>query len=444
MNKPYEIIQELRSTNSRNEKIAIIKREAENNNQDFFKGLNYALNPFITFGVKKIKEADDNMVRSDYAPVSFDMFSELFERLISRELSGNDALREINNTMNNSFSDVWNDWYRLILIKDLKCGVNIKTVNTAIEQANFPSIVKISTFECQLAKDAKDHPKKITGKKIVDVKLDGVRVITILYPNGKCDQYSRNGKELHNFSHIKEQFKKFCDYIDEPMIFDGEVMSTSFQDLMTQVYRKDNINSDDAVLFLFDCLTLSEFNNGISKRNQSERKCTLSFLFDKIKKPKNIELLGYRIIDDIESDEGQNTLKELNDHALKEKYEGIMIKDYDAPYECKRSTNWLKFKPSITVDLKLIDMIEGTGKYENSLGSFLCEGYHEDKFVRVNVGSGFSDDQRKEFWLNRNRLIHQIELVEVECDAITKSKDSENEYSLRFPRFVRFRRDKDE
>lgn len=59
------------------------------------------------------------------------------------------------------------------------------------------------------------------------------------------------------------------------------------------------------------------------------------------------------------------------------------------------------------------------------------------KKIRVNVGSGFTDDQRNEFWTDREDLVGQI--IEIRADAATRNQDSEDVYSLRFPRFLRFR-----
>jgi DNA ligase-1 len=112
-----------------------------------------------------------------------------------------------------------------------------------------------------------------------------------------------------------------------------------------------------------------------------------------------------------------------------------MIKDLDAPYVCTRNTSWLKWKPVITVDLAVTEVVAGTGRNSDRLGALVCQGIDDGRAICVNVGSGFSDQNRDEFWKYRAELIDQI--VEIRADAVTQNQDGS--YSLRFPRFVRFR-----
>ena len=113
-----------------------------------------------------------------------------------------------------------------------------------------------------------------------------------------------------------------------------------------------------------------------------------------------------------------------------------MIKDLDAPYECKRSAYWLKLKPFIEVTLKVVAVEEGTGRNKGRLGAVIVEGEDDGHSYHLNCGSGFTDAERDSFWASRDKLIGV--LVEIRADARTKSQDS-NTYSLRFPRFKCFR-----
>jgi DNA ligase-1 len=80
---------------------------------------------------------------------------------------------------------------------------------------------------------------------------------------------------------------------------------------------------------------------------------------------------------------------------------------------------------------------EGTGRNLGKLGALICEGEDDGKRIVVNVGSGLTDKQRAEFWEAKDTLIGQV--VEVRADAATQSQDSDQVWSLRFPRFLRFR-----
>ena len=80
--------------------------------------------------------------------------------------------------------------------------------------------------------------------------------------------FSRNGKELNNFNHIKDEINKKFDTstINEALILDGEVISDDFQTLMKQIHRKNSAQNKDAQLFLFDMLPLENFKKGIFER----------------------------------------------------------------------------------------------------------------------------------------------------------------------------------
>ena len=422
--EPYQIINHLNSDNSRLFKESMISSEAANNNINFFKGLNLCLNQMITFGVKQIPLANNNGTG-----LLWEEFEILTDKLQSRNLTGNAARDAINVAMNKATIDQWNLWYRRILIKDLRCGVSIKTVNKAAKK------YKIPVFEVQLAHDSSKYPEKISGKKLISSKLDGVRCISIVYPNGEVVQFSRNGKELLNFTKIKDQFSTVASSLTEPYVFDGEVMSSTFQDMMKQVRRKTNVQADDSILYLFDCLPLKDFEQGRCNIDQSSRSDYLEnwYTINQENIP-NINILSQELVD-LDSLMGKERFKEINKLAIALGFEGIMLKCPTAIYDCKRSFAWLKLKPVIEVTLTVASLEEGTGKNEGRLGALVCHGTDDDKFITVNVGSGFSDEQRDDYWTNSKDVIGQ--LVEIRADVISQNKDGT--YSLRFPRFRGFR-----
>ena len=419
--EPWKIIQELEADNSRLAKEAIIKREHSADNVRFFNGVGAALDGFRTFGVQQVPTS-----KTDGAGITQTEFDDVLRQLEARTLTGNAMRDVIQELCDRSRSEEWNDWYRRILIKDLRCGVTHKTVNKH-------TTMKVPVFECMLADDSKKHEKKMTGEVFVEPKLDGVRVITV------CDveldevkMYSRNGKELNNFPKIYEQFDAMLDQLDQSMVFDGEVMSDDFQTLMREIHRKGGAKTDDAVLNLFDCLPLEHFKEGGSNNTLAQRKQWL----DGYRFGPNISRVEHILID-LDDEDGQKQFADYNRLCIDKGFEGIMIKPITGVYECKRSSLWLKVKPFIEVSLKVVDTEEGTGRNAGRLGALIVEGEDDGKFIRTNVGSGLSDDDRTEYWKAKDKLIGQI--VEVRADAVTQNQDATDEWSLRFPRFLRFR-----
>ena len=415
------VITSLEEHSSRLNKEAII--EAEKDNVELFEGFKLALSPFITFGVKKVPSFSG----PDGQGLPWDAFKELCHLLATRQLTGDDARSAIELALSASTKSQWNNWYRRILIKDLRCGVSEKTINKIKKGA-------VPLFECMLAHDGANHEKKVAGKKLLEPKLDGVRALLIIDAGTKTATiYSRNGKILENFGHITSAVEANIELFERSIVIDGEVVSESFQALMKQVHRKSDADAGDARLMAFDVLPLSEFQKGKSVMGQKRRSALLRTMKPVLDKVGGIDIIPQLEVD-LDTAVGEMQFKQYNKDAIDAGFEGIMIKDIDAPYVCKRHVAWLKQKPFIEVSLTIVGIEPGTGKNEGKMGAAICEGEEDGKFIRVNVGSGWTDDQRAEI---DDKVIGQV--LEVRADAITRSQDSEDVYSLRFPRALRFR-----
>lgn len=428
----YRVISDLENHPSRLNKEAIVLAQAEANNTEFFEGCRMAYDAMVTFGVKKVPERSG----ADGAGYPWTSFKTNVQKLITRESTGYDARDLIQDMMDHSTNAQWNGWYRRILIKDMRAGFSESTINRVTEK-NYAHF-SIPVFSCQLAHDSANHEEKVVGQKLIEVKLDGVRVITIVYPDGRVDQFSRNGKELVNFPHVKEQFTKAVKNSKRfpvAMVFDGEIMSGTFQDLMKQIHRKSSAQANDAVLNVFDMMTLDEFEAGGTDTYQLIRSQNLKEWIEAHQEHlPNVTVVAQELVD-LNKPEGQKRYKEINAMAIAGGYEGIMLKDPSAGYKCKRSVAWLKLKPFIEVSLTVTAVEEGTGKNVGKLGALVCEGTDDGKDIVVNVGSGFTDDNRLDYWASRDAVVGKV--VEVRADAITQNQDGT--YSLRFPRFLHFR-----
>jgi DNA ligase-1 len=195
------------------------------------------------------------------------------------------------------------------------------------------------------------------------------------------------------------------------------------------------VQNKDAVLHLFDLCPLAEFQNGGWTKPQVFRSAAVkAWVKQHTDVLQHVTALDWEEVN-LDTQEGQDRFTALNKAAVEGGYEGVMIKDIDAPYECKRTHAWLKAKPFIEVTLEVVDVEEGTGRNAGRLGALVCRGEDDGRMVEVNCGSGFSDSDRDTFWNSRDALVKQ--LVEVRADAITQNQDGT--YSLRFPRFKTFR-----
>jgi DNA ligase-1 len=403
-------------------------------------------NPYVTFGVRQVPDT----VGITDAENPWDEFNELMLQLSQRRLTGHAARDAIQSMAERFDSDEWNTFLAPVLRRDLRAGISDKTVNKICKKTDY----EIPIFGCQLATNSEGRPE-MKGIKRLEPKLDGVRALVTVIPSDfgvtvVC--YSRNGKVFDNFGHIENQVRdnfvnivRACNGVDQGrslidgFVLDGEVIGNTFQELMRQARRKDNVQAEDSVFNIFDIIPLQDFRRGHWNAQLSKRIALLDAIrpvVDYNNMP-NVELLPHIMVD-LDTAAGKDQLMRYAKDNVNAGFEGIMIKELEAPYICKRSTDWMKWKPTITVDLEVIGVEEGTGRNAGRLGALVCSGMDDGKEISVNVGSGFSDVDRDDYWNNRNLVIGRT--AEILCDVITQNQDGT--YSLRFPRFVRFRDDK--
>lgn len=432
-------IKKLTESDSRLHKEDVLKQALElsvlgNEDADrFLSFVKVAYDPMVTFGIKQIPTTNNISTANN----PWQDFADLLYQLKRRELTGHAARDAVAAISQRFTSDDWNNFCVGVLTKDLRAGISDKTINKICKRTKY----EVPIFGCQLATSCEDRPEMI-GVKRLEPKLDGVRVLMICSPTGVLS-YSRNGKIFENFGHIEQQL---LDHMPELVartghdnfVLDGEVVGESFQALMKQARKKEGAQATDCVFHVFDFIPMVDFTRG---HWNAPLKTRLKMGLEKIEwtvdKMPNVELLTSHTVD-LDTSEGRDQLERYARDSVEQGYEGIMIKSLEAPYECKRNTFWLKWKPTITVDLPIVDMEEGTGRNSGRLGAFICSGWDGDRQITVNVGSGFSDEDRDDYWQNRSTVIGRT--AEVLCDSVTKNQDGT--YSLRFPRFVRFRDDK--
>jgi DNA ligase-1 len=429
-------IRDLEASDSRLHKERVIEKAlmaaklGSANAQCFLFNCYQAYNPYYTFHVKQVPESSGIEQAENPWPV----FWGLLEGLRTRSFSGHRARDAILETMKRFDSLEWNNLCRRVITKDLRCGISEKTLNKVLGKTEW----KIPVFSCQLAQDSTDQPKKLKGIKRLECKLDGVRVLAVVQGTD-VTLYSRNGKEFANFPQIAQAIEDnrnalFTIPHGGRFVLDGEIVGESFQKLMKQAHRKSDAVTDGMVYHVFDIIPLDSFIEGHYNAQQHKRIEMLERVRALLPDNGPIQVMNGLEVD-LDTAEGHDIMQRYAEAAVEGGFEGIMIKSMDAPYLCKRTDSWMKWKPTITVDLNIVGFEEGTGRNLGRLGAIICEGDDNGRHIRVNVGSGLSDSDRDEYWSSRDLLLGH--LVEVQADAVTQNQDGS--YSLRFPRFLRFR-----
>jgi len=444
-------IKKLNESDSRLHKEDVIKQALEasvlgsTNSQVFLGFLKACYNPYVTFGVKQIPDT----VGIIDAENPWSEFNDLLLGLSQRKLTGHAARDSIQEMAERFDSVEWNTFCAPVLRRDMRAGISSTTINKIVKKTDY----EIPIFGCQLATNSEGRPE-MKGNKRLEPKLDGVRALFVVIPSDSGEIaticYSRNGKVFENFSHIEQQIHdnfvplvRACVKVDQGrslidgFVLDGEVIGNTFQELMRQARRKDNVQAEDSVFNVFDIIPLQDFRRGHWNAQLRKRIALLDAMRPVVDTMPNVELLPHIMVD-LDTAAGKDQLERYAKDNVNAGFEGIMIKNMDAPYQCKRSTDWMKFKPVYDYDLTVIGIEEGTGKNIGRMGALVCEGIDDGKHITVNVGSGYTDVERQSYWDDKESVIGQTAVVM--ADAITQNQDGS--YSLRFPRFKTFRDDK--
>lgn len=407
MKNIIKIIKELQNTSSTNEKIEILKKNKDNGLLQ--KVLYFTYNPYMKY---KITEKS---LGEGYTNNHYDIFS-LMELLAKNNI--NDKLRDLVNSFlamqqDNDIKEL----YTMMLLKDLRCNISTKTINKVWKNL-------IPQFNVMLASKYWDSIEKVRGNEfIVTTKLDGGRMVA-WKENGIFKAFTRQGKEIGGLVEIEKDFKDIPDGI----VLDGEILLRNDKNLESKdLYRatmkevrKDG-EKHNLIFNVFDILPLEDFKQGKCKTKCIDRKKQLHEIIERNSFNNIIEVKPLYIGKDIEE------ITKLLNNAISNGEEGVMVNLSASPYECKRTKTILKVKVMQTVDLKIIDFEEGTGKYKNSLGALVTDY----KGHKLGVGSGFSDLDREFIWDNRNELLGRI----VEIQYFEETQNQNGGLGLRFPVF---------
>lgn len=430
-NTVLEMINKLQATNSNKDKLAILNSYVGHEDENLIKNvLSYCYSPFEKYGISEAVYDEIPLVSSTIFKSPFEMFDKLAESNI------NDLLRLSTKAyIENVVEEEYRELIKGILFKDLKIGVNAKSINKVWKGL-------VPEFNVQLAESFGKKPIPNDKEFYVTTKVDGFRILAVPNDNGIYSFYTRKGEVYDGIDHLQKE----CQLIGLGIyVLDGELIarnddSLSSGDLYkvtTKIARKKGCTPDKAKLqfHCFDIVDIVDFKQGKSKLPYHERRDMLDSLFSKYED----ELHNLIKVEVLYKGKDQSQVpviaKELTDSG----YEGAMINIADSYYECKRHAGILKVKSFKDADVWVKDVYEGTGRNKGRLGGVVIQYLYNGELHECECGSGFTDEQRIEFWNNPELIIgHATEIQFFEV-----SENDKGGKGLRFPTFKnRIRDDK--
>jgi len=406
------MIKELSATTSNNDKKDILAKYGSY--EEIRNLLEYTLSTYKQYYVTSTNcKKKSELCHEQYLGDIFTMLDNLHNRV----WTGHEAISYVNGFVHNykEYEDtIWR-----IIDRDLKCRVSRSIINKVLPNT-------IPVFKVALAEAIKDLPDFENERWFASRKLDGVRCI-IRKEGADVKAFSRNGKEFFTIQKIIDEVK----LITGDFVLDGEVCvvdengNEDFQSVMKEIRRKD-YTMKDPKFFIFDSLTLGEFDNNIGIATLSKRLDQAEIDIEYDAQYHHIHLLNQELVTD------EDMFHRLSKEAEDDGHEGIMIRK-DSGYKGKRSSDILKVKKFHDAEYSVIDMEVGKmrvvedGKEieEEMLSNIIIE----HKGNRVGVGSGFSIAQRREYYKDRTRILDKI----VTVTYFEESQNQHGNWSLRFP-----------
>lgn len=418
------IFRALANTSSRIEKECILRQHLTD--PTLKRVLFLALDPFTQFYIRKIPNYIPGPASINRSTMMLEGALDNLEQISKRVVTGNAAINHLKMILESVTAD---DAYVIerIIEKDLRCGVSEATVNKI-----WPGL--IPTYPVMLASGFDEKVMaKMSYPAYVQLKLDGMRFNAIVN-NGKVEFRSRNGKHIDLLGNLEQEFLFMAG--SESCVFDGELVVRDSQGIMNRQKGngilnkavKGTISAMEASMVhatIWDIIPFSAFQQGVYNTSYQER-------FGKLQQlvlPGRISLIENRVVNT------EDEAHELFQEYFSKGEEGIILKDINAPWEDKRVKHQVKFKGELECDLLCMDWQEGTGKNVGKLGALVLTS--ADGVVKVNVGSGFTDEQRDKY--TKENTVGKV--VAVKYNAKIQDKKT-GQTSLFLPVFLELREDK--
>lgn len=315
----------------------------------------------------------------------------------------------------------------MVVAKDLRLNLGIKKLQTVWPDfCNEP--------EVQLAEDYKGQ---VFSNGMYSRKFDGKRMYIM---DGVA--YSRSNKpcKVAPIQHILDGIPNHL----QNLVLDGEILyfdwegNEDFQKGISLTSSDDRtLDCNNLYYVIFDAVQNDKFKNKKSELPFCEQYKMVCELFG----AQSSSRFGYSVLET----DVPNVLIARQEHdpyifqyeKANKKWEGLMYRDGDMPYQFKRTKSLLKIKDMQDGEFTLIDMETGTGRNANRLGRLTIDF----KGNNVGVGSGFTDEDRHLIWENRG-IFNSTPFkaaFDVKVQYFNETKDADGKDSLRFPVFLCFR-----
>ena len=411
----HDFIEESNSTNSNTDKLNVLKKYGQY--EVVAKALHYTYNTFKQFGVTSANCKKNSDLLGH--PNTYGDFFLLLDDLNDRVMTGHTAIANINRYVleHKEFEDIIFN----IIDRNLKTRSTASTINKAI-----PNL--IPTFDVALAKayDEKTQKKvKWEDGWFVSRKLDGCRCVCIIDVLGEPKFFSRAGNEFLTLDNLKPSIKKLGlinTVLDGEICIIDEKGNEDFTSIIKEIKRKDHTIKQPHY-YIFDHLTLKEFESKVSTTKFGQRIANIESIVPD-------GLLGVSVLDQFIC--ADDMFVSLLEHSKTEGWEGLMLRK-DTTYKGKRSDEVLKVKSFHDAEYMVLDIesdiqrviVEGAEVSELMLKNIIIE----HKGNHVQVGSGFSHEQRRHYFQNPDQIIGKQ--VTVQYFEETTNQNGTN--SLRFP-----------
>lgn len=412
----YSILEQLKSTNSRLDKEAILKTNIDNSLLKSVLIRTFA--PHINYYQRKIPAYATNGKNVELIEAL-----ERLNDLADRKVTGNKAIEFLSNILSDvSVNDA--KVIEQIIKKDLECGIGIPTINKIWKDL-------IPTFDVMLCSPMSQKVlDKIKYPAMAQLKMDGLRC-NVVVNDGTVTFYSRNGKTFDLLGNLEQEFIDAARGIN--CVFDGELLVTKNGKVVDRqtgngILNKANkgtIGKEEAALITMTVWDIISYDNWIDGKESM-------IYIHRYNRLIGLNLGGKINLVPSTEVKSLDEAKVVYENYYARGYEGIILKNTDTIWEPKRSQTQVKFKGEETTSLHVVGIQDGNGKYEGQIGSLICES--EDGELMVNVGSGLTDEDRL-----RTDFIGKI--IEVKYNAKIKSKGSDT-WSLFLPRFLEIRFDR--